>query len=97
MPEVKELIDRKALIEDIERKQANGFPANKSLSLYAVSCLIHVPVVDAVEVRHGKWIDEDGIQICSECGEEHEWEDFRATYCDNCGALMDGKKKEGEE
>ena len=30
----------------------------------------------------------DGIQICSECGEEHEWEDYRAPYCDTCGAKM---------
>ena len=47
------------------------------------------PTVDAVPVvRSGRWIEEDGIQICSECGEEHEWEDYRAPYCDTCGAKM---------
>ena len=26
---------------------------------------------------------------CNEvCSEEHEWEDYRAPYCDTCGAKM---------
>lgn len=46
--------------------------------------------------RRGRWLkDRSGVIVCSECGEEHEWEDYRATYCDNCGAKMDGK--DGEE
>lgn len=47
-----------------------------------------IPAADVAPVRHGRWIEEDGIQICSECGEEHEWEDYRAPYCDTCGAKM---------
>ena len=50
-----------------------------------------IPAADVAEVRRGRWIEEDGIQICSECGEEHEWEDYRAPYCDTCGAKMDGE------
>lgn len=51
-----------------------------------------LPAADVVEVRHGRWIKdgEDGPVYCSECGEEHEWEDYRASYCDACGAKMDG-------
>ena len=41
-----------------------------------------IPAADVAPVRRGRWIEEDGIQICSECGEEHEWEDYRALYCD---------------
>lgn len=42
------------------------------------------------EIRHGKWIEYDnGVQTCSECGEEHEWQDYRASYCEDCGAKMD--------
>ena len=48
-----------------------------------------IPAADVAPVRRGRWIEEDGIQICSECGEEHEWEDYRAPYCDTCGAKMD--------
>lgn len=61
------------------------------------------PTVDAVPVRHGKWID-DGQHAdffphhewrCSECGEQVleigvPW--FK--YCPNCGARMDAERKE---
>lgn len=54
-----------------------------------------IPAADVAQVRRGRWIEEDGIQICSECGEEHEWEDYRAPYCDTCGAKMN--KEEADE
>lgn len=41
-------------------------------------------------VRHGRWEDAGGGYVaCSECGEEHSWIDYRAPYCENCGAKMD--------
>lgn len=43
---------------------------------------------DVEIVKIGHWIEEDGVQICSECGEEHEWIDYRASFCDCCGAEM---------
>lgn len=49
-----------------------------------------VPAADVAPVVHGKWLEEDGAQICSNCGEEHCWDEYRATFCDNCGARMDG-------
>ena len=49
------------------------------------------PAADVAPVRHGHWIEDGDCQICSECGEEHCWGEYRATYCDSCGALMDGK------
>ena len=49
-----------------------------------------IPAADVAPVVHGKWLEEDGAQICSNCGEEHCWGEYRATYCDNCGARMDG-------
>ena len=56
------------------------------------------PTADVVEVRHGRWItDEKGVVICSECGEEHEWQDFRPPYCDMCGAKMDGVNYESSK
>lgn len=48
-----------------------------------------VPVADVVERKRGKWIeDDDGYQICSECGAEHHWCDYRASFCEDCGAEM---------
>lgn len=53
------------------------------------------PSADVRPERHGKWIEDgDGVQVCSECGEEHRWDEYRATYCDICGAKMDGKDTE---
>ena len=49
-----------------------------------------IPAADVVEVRHGRWIEDGNYQYCSECGEEHSWVDYRADYCDVCGAKMDG-------
>lgn len=40
-------------------------------------------------VVHAHWIEEVGFQTCSNCGEEHEWGDYRASYCEACGAKMD--------
>lgn len=52
------------------------------------AAILKIPAADVAPVRRGRWIEGDGIQICSECGEEHEWEDYRAPYCDTCGARM---------
>ena len=49
-----------------------------------------VPTVDAVEVVHGRWIKDGEVVVCSNCGEEHAWDEYRATYCEDCGAKMDG-------
>lgn len=45
---------------------------------------------DVAPVRHGHWIEDGSYQICSECGEEHSWNEYRASYCEDCGARMDG-------
>ncbi|MDE6733804.1 MAG: DUF2797 domain-containing protein [Oscillospiraceae bacterium] len=50
-----------------------------------------IPAADVRPERHGHWIEYDGYQVCSECGEEHAWDSYRATYCEDCGAKMDGK------
>lgn len=50
-----------------------------------------------VIVRNGHWIEEEGTQICSECGEEHEWNDYRASFCENCGAKMELEEGEPNE
>ena len=52
------------------------------------------PTVDAVPVRHGKWVEypiADGMNQCSECGMLR----FGCSnYCPNCGAKMDERKEE---
>lgn len=57
------------------------------------------PTVDAEPVKHGHWIfnPKDVIEMmftlprCSECGAESP---NGGNYCPNCGAKMDGERKE---
>ena len=55
----------------------------------------HMPTIDAVPVRHGKWITEEclpGVAVCSICGHEIRGIGCQYTkYCDECGARMDEK------
>ena len=55
-----------------------------------ISSVENAPAADVAPVRHGNWIEDGDCQICSECGEEHCWDEYRAAYCDSCGAKMDG-------
>ncbi len=50
-------------------------------------CIDNAPTVDTE--KHAHWIEDGDFQICSNCGEEHEWGDYRAPYCDTCGHKMD--------
>lgn len=56
------------------------------------------PTADVVEVRHGDWKrDEKFHPYCSACG-ENPWSALVAEnnlkYCPNCGAKMDGERRE---
>ena len=49
---------------------------------------------DVVEVKHGEWVRHKENCLynkCSICEKEHCCED---NYCPNCGAKMDGERKE---
>lgn len=60
------------------------------LPVHFLDLIADIPTADVKEVKHGEWItDEDGFVICSECGEEHTWDDFRPPFCDICGSRMD--------
>ena len=72
------LIDADELM-DIAENQGN----------VTVDDIVNATTIDPV--KHGRWIEDGDVQICSECGEEHEWVDYRASFCDNCGARMDGE------
>lgn len=50
--------------------------------------------VDAVPVRHGRWIDIDELYECSVC---HNIACCRANYCQDCGAKMDEGANDAEQ
>jgi hypothetical protein len=58
------------------------------------------PTVDAVEVRHGYWVRNEGHSayesehFCSECLADGSYDVTNEKYCYNCGAKMDGKRRE---
>lgn len=89
-----EYIEREAIMEfPIRKDHCDKERANEHFIFGIESVLEYVenlPAADVAPVVHGHWIEENGCQICSECGEEHEWDEYRAAYCDVCGAKMDG-------
>lgn len=97
---MKEYIERAATIEAIRKYQ---YP-------YGVEFLLaNIPAADVVEVRHGRWIEDErtypgpGLKnnLCSVCGEiAGSWKEGlepgrKWAYCPNCGAQM-GKEDEHE-
>ena len=62
--------------------------------------LKRLPSADVVQVVHGKWMKEDRghveyCAVCDQCGFDWMWSDrgyFK--FCPNCGAKMDGERKE---
>lgn len=62
----------------------------KDCSWKEMRAVFETPVAEVAPVVHGRWIDVGGGYVaCSECGEEHGWETYRASYCEDCGAKMD--------
>ena len=73
-----------------------GKPGEYYHTSYIVGELNCLPAVDAAPVVHGRWVYEhsDPAMIpCSVCG----YQVFRYNnthYCPNCGAKMDGERRE---
>ena len=77
------------------------------LAVVFASDIKKIPAVDAVPVVHGRWIPKgyttfknkfEEVQIptffkCSECGTVRT---DKYNYCPNCGAKMDGERREHE-
>ena len=94
-----DLIDRNALLERenkaylIARQHPSGAAMFAIIHRTLQDLLKQAPTVDAVEVVHGRWYEEDGETEwechyrCSECFTRS----YELTnYCPNCGAKMDG-------
>lgn len=92
-----EYIEREAFyrfLTDQKDKETGAYSKGRNAGLDVARSALHnsqiTPAADVAPVVHGRWIEEGGVQICSNCGEEHSWEEYRATYCEDCGARMDG-------
>lgn len=93
-----EYVEREALIAWLKRIQLKDLSDGRGLCRvifeeefkHAIRTLPDGAIADVAPVRHGHWIEGGDCQICSECGEVHCWDEYRAAYCDSCGAKMDG-------
>ena len=62
-----------------------------------ITYLSEQPIVDAVEVVHGRWEPRKDVpgfvqcSVCHDCNIYDDWPDGKKwNYCPNCGAKMDG-------
>lgn len=87
------LIDADALRREADTEDKNGLLTFSDV----VTWIDEQPTVDAVPVRHGKWIHDGydnphGVDWmhCSECGSRDVYCPAAMTnYCPNCGARME--------
>jgi hypothetical protein len=104
----KEYIERGALLQRISL-QANRTRLGEISEPYmtwkdVLAEIMCSPAADVVEVRHGEWRTTNAYPHwlwCSECHKKFipniEWigrYDIPTNYCPNCGARMDGERKE---
>lgn len=88
--------------EHIYQRATNGRPLHTIDLPELLELIDEVPTVDAVPVRHGRWIvynyPASECTYCSVCKEQYDQVDLYIggneypKYCPNCGALMDGEE-----
>ena len=100
----KEYIERGALLKmppftkyggDLSDAYTEGYLDCAEDARMTVKCS---PAADVVEVRHGEWeivIGSNGKEkmICTNCRHQQDLAST-FTYCPNCGAKMDGERKD---
>lgn len=76
-------------IAQIAKKCARS-DAQKALIGRILFMIDNMPTIEAVPVKHGRWINTGSGQECSICKEIQYGYDTGRHYCPNCGARMDG-------
>ena len=101
-----DLISRAAAIKAVEeylqgldscisedKLKLDGYRNGLQVAMYEVN---NAPAVDAAPVVHARWRDTGSGQECSACNEIQYGYDTGRFYCPNCGAKMDGERRESE-
>ena len=92
-----EYIDREAAVDAV----ADIYYDTPGINLTAEkfeAAINGIPAADVAPVRHGRWetnSDRPDSLICSicKCGFDM-WKHDQHNYCPNCGAKMDGERKD---
>ena len=68
---------------------------------WARALVIEQPTADVAEVKHSRWENISGFDVCNICGTSPAYCEPKPNnkkgyppYCHNCGAKMDGVRKE---
>lgn len=97
------LVNADKLIRQFETCKANAHPLDYNTKATYAECITMVKAaetIDAEPVRHGRWrINMEFADYeCSVCKQgdviSPYFERLKMNYCPNCGAKMDGGKKE---
>lgn len=97
---MKEYIERAVAVKKFEnyRRDCEEENDERAAQIFedCISELMAIPAADVAPVVHGRWIDDgSGIIICPECERGYNLHAKYTHYCPNCGAKMDGEKKDG--
>ena len=84
-------IKREAVIDLITRRYENPEICTQEIN--------SIPVADVAPVLHGRWAHLGGDEwCCSVCSfvitTEGSWDKPAKKYCEDCGAKIDGERKE---
>lgn len=87
-----ECIERSAAIEAAKHAWAKGLEPSQYIEI--------LPAADVAPVVYGRWEHLGGDEwCCSACGfvitTEGSWDKPTKKYCEDCGAMMDGERKDG--
>lgn len=93
-----EYIKREAVLRAVQGQRSPcRSPAQNRMLDCLKAAVIRISAADVAPVVHGRWVfGGDGCVICSECNEEESNNNHR-NYCPNCGAKMDGERKDGKD
>lgn len=87
-----EYIERSAAIKAAKHAWAKGLEPSQYIKA--------LPAADVAPVVHGRWSHLGGDEwCCPVCGfvitTEGSWDKPTKKYCEDCGAKMDGERKDG--
>ena len=90
--EMAEYIERSAAIKAAKHAWAKGLEPSQYIEA--------LPAADVAPVVNGRWAHLGGDEwCCSACGfvitTEGSWDKPTKKYCEDCGAKMDGERKDG--